>query len=52
MAEEKKEPLCRLGRCVTKGSNYQGGDETVIQKLKDGICPICGGATDKKYFSQ
>ena len=48
----KEEKLCRLGYCVTKGSSYQGGDTTVIQKLQAGICPICGGATEKKYFSQ
>jgi len=41
---------CKLGRCATKGSNYSGGNEAVFQKLKNGICPICGGATEQKYF--
>lgn len=51
MARAKKELLCKLGRCVVKNSIYQGGDSTVIDKLKKGVCPICGGATEKKYFS-
>ncbi len=51
MARAKKELLCKLGHCVKKDSFYQGGNMTVIDKLKNGICPICGGATEKKYFS-
>ena len=49
MPRVKKESLCRLGYCVKKGSGYQGGNETVFNKLRNGICPICGGATEKKY---
>jgi len=45
----KKEPLCRLGHCVKKGRHYGGGDSTVFNKLLNGICPICGGAIDRKY---
>ncbi len=51
MVREKKEPLCRLGYCAKEKSHYQGGDSTVINKLKNGICPICGGATEEKYWS-
>jgi len=40
---------CRLGSCLTKNTHYQGGDATVMAKLKDGICPICGGPTERKY---
>ena len=49
MPEVKKEPRCKLGYCVKKNSHYQGGDTTVINKLKNGLCPICGGATERKY---
>lgn len=40
---------CRLGYCVKKDSHYQGGDDTVRNKLRNGICPICGGPTERKY---
>ncbi|KKL54671.1 hypothetical protein LCGC14_2263060 [marine sediment metagenome] len=38
---------CRLGYCVTKNSHYQGGDRTIREKLRAGICPICGGPVKK-----
>lgn len=37
---------CRLGYCVTRGSHYAGGDESVAEKLEQGICPICGKKTE------
>ena len=44
---------CKLGYCAKKNSRYKGGDDSVIDKLREGICPICGGPTEKKYpFSQ
>ena len=39
--------MCRLGRCLTKDSHYKGGDQTVFDKVKNGICPICGGPLAK-----
>lgn len=41
---------CRLGYCQTKNAGYQGGDASVINRLKSGVCPICGKPTEKKYF--
>ena len=45
----KEEPVCRLGYCVKKTSHYSGGDDTVREKLSNGICPICEGPTEKEY---
>lgn len=45
----KNKTPCRLGYCVKKDTHYQGGDDTVILKLRNGVCPICGGATEEKY---
>ena len=39
--------LCRLGHCVTKNGHYKGGDETIRDKLRAGICPICGGPVER-----
>ena len=51
MARVKKEPLCRLGYCAKKKFHFQGVvDNTVAEKYRNGICPICGGSTEKKYY--
>jgi len=39
--------LCRIGHCVTRNGHYKGGDETIRDKLRAGICPICGGPAEK-----
>lgn len=39
--------LCRLGRCFTKNECYSGGNGNIRMKLKQGICPICGGPAEK-----
>ena len=44
----KEAPPCRLGVCVTKGARYAGGNQTVFDKVKNGICPICEGPLEKQ----
>ncbi len=49
MAKVNKASLCKLGYCVKKDSHYEGGNTAFLNKLRNGICPICGGVTEKKY---
>ena len=47
LVKVSSQPLCRLGHCVTKNSHYGGGDRTISDKIRAGICPICGGQAVK-----
>ena len=40
---------CRLGYCEKHTSAYAGGNEEVVRKLTEGVCPICGGNLDEPY---
>lgn len=48
MADE----LCRLGYCAKHKAQYQGAGGKTTEQLRKGICPICGGPMDKKYFQK
>jgi hypothetical protein len=40
---------CRPGPCAIHRSHYAGGDEVVLKKLRQGICPSCGGNARKLF---
>lgn len=47
LAQYQEAALCRLGHCREKNSHYSGGDKETMDKLKQGICPVCGGPAVK-----